>query len=86
MLLPFVQYHEIDGNIIKSLNLSMLLNDTANGRKKKNCKFWLFFANLCKALLIFVLLPRVFIFDYSDAIFEKGSIKAASITAHRFGV
>ena len=43
MLLPFIQYHAIDGNSIKSLDLSMLLNDTANGRKKKNCKFWLYF-------------------------------------------
>ena len=24
---------------MKSLDLSMLLNDTANGRKKKNCKY-----------------------------------------------
>ena len=47
MLLPFIQYHEIDGNSIKILDLSMLLNDTANGRKKKNCKFWLCF---CKSV------------------------------------
>jgi hypothetical protein len=47
MFLPFIQYHEIGGNSIKSLDLSMLLNDTANGRKKKNCKFRLCF---CKSV------------------------------------
>jgi hypothetical protein len=47
MLLPFIQYHEIGENSTKSLDLSMLLNDTANGRKKKNCKFWLHF---CKSV------------------------------------
>ena len=81
MLLPFIQYHEIDGNIIKSLDLSMLLNDTANGRKRKTVNFGFIFANLCKALLIFELLPRVFLFDYCDSIFEKGSV----ITTGRAG-
>ena len=43
MFLPFIQYHEIGENSTKSLDLSILLNDTANGRKKKNCKFRLHF-------------------------------------------
>ena len=47
MLLPFIQYNEIGENSTKSLDLSILLNDTANGRKKKNCKFWLHF---CKSV------------------------------------
>jgi hypothetical protein len=50
MFLPFIQYHEIGENSTKSLDLSMLLNDTANGRKKKNCKFWLHF---CKSVQTF---------------------------------
>ena len=50
MLLPFIQYHEICESSTKSLDLSMLLNDIANGRKKKNCKFWLHF---CKSVQTF---------------------------------
>ena len=50
MFLPFIQYHEIGENSAKSLDLSMLLNDTANGRKKKNCKFRLCF---CKSVQTF---------------------------------
>ena len=53
MLLPFIQYHEIDGNSIKSLDLSILFNDTANGRKKKNCKFGLHFCKFVQGVIFY---------------------------------
>ena len=70
MFLPFIQYHEIGENSTKSLDLSMLLNDTATAEKRKTVNFGFIIANLCKALLIFELLSKVFLFDYCDAIIE----------------